>query len=81
MSDLDPRRVPADTTEITYTAGKGEQVSIPVARKGRYAYASPASDGDARALDRMGFTTIARKAAAEGDSTDDETPAAGEQEG
>lgn len=78
MPDLDPRRVPADTTEITYTAGRGEQRSIPISRKGRYAYVTPETAADARALDRMGLTTVARKAA---DDKDEETPATGEQEG
>lgn len=83
MADLEPRRVPVDTNEITYTGKGGRQVSIPVTRKGKYAYATPATRDDVAALDALGHDTVARKAddAAEETAKDEKAPATGEQEG
>lgn len=81
---FEPRRVPADTTEITYTGRGGAQISIAIEKRGGYAFATPASAADQVALDRLGFTQVARKAQKAEDTQPpaggNETPATGGKE-
>lgn len=73
-----PYRVPAGTTEISYTRGAGEQRSIPVEHLNkRYAYASPADADDEAHLVGLGYP-VARKVLGEDepkDETEDKQPA------
>lgn len=70
---MTPYRIPAGTTEITYTRGAGEQRSIPVDHLNkRYAYAQPADDEDEAHLVGLGFP-VARKVL--GEQEDDEPKA------
>lgn len=72
MPDFDFRRVPAGTTEITYTDDDGAQVSILVSTLdgGAYAYTEPRSSADVTVLDGFGWTTVARKAMGQDEPAD-----------
>lgn len=81
MPKLEPRPVPEETNEITYTGKRGEQVSIRVSHGKRH-LAHPQSAAEVKILDRL-YPTVAPEA---GDATPDEpsadtvTPDAGAQE-
>lgn len=59
MNGLEPRRVPDDVTEISYTARDGSQVAIALEDVDGGRVARPASPADLEALDRLGFTDVA----------------------
>lgn len=73
MSDFEPRRIPAGTTQITYTAGDGTETHLEVQQlEPGYAYVEPRDAAEATVLDGFGYTTVARKVL--GEAEEEETP-------
>lgn len=76
-----PYRIPAGTTEITYTRGAGEQRSIPVDHLNkRYSFAQPADDEDEAHLVGLGFP-VARKVLGEQEDEEPKVEAKDEADG